>query len=107
MEATHGLTETVVVTQAQPRDDRQPFRFGQIARLEYGMNTRGVDGDGFLGEDVLPGFHGFFQVLRAKMGRRTEQHDVNAAREELSNSIEAGKSQTGLYIDLGDEFLVL
>ena len=65
-----------VISPAQSRHERQSFRFGHLRRLHHRPHTRRIDSDWFFAKDMLPGFDGRTQMLRAKMRRGGQQDYV-------------------------------
>jgi hypothetical protein len=68
-----------MVPPAEAGNDIQPFLVRQPDRFKNASHAGGIDGDGFLTEDVLAGFDGGLQVPRPEVRNRSENHDVNVA----------------------------
>ena len=107
MKAADSLAESVVVPQAESRDDGQAFRLRQPAALEHGANARRIDGDRFLGEDVLSRLNRGFEVLGTEVRRRAEQDHVDAAVEKLPAGVEAHEAAIGTDLDLRSHLFIL
>jgi hypothetical protein len=56
----------------------------------------GTDGDRLLGEDVLAGLDARLEVQRAEVGRRGQDHHVDAAGDDLGVGVEAGETVLGV-----------
>ena len=85
----------------RPDHDRELLLVGQIGGRQQRPHTHGVDGPGFLHEDVLARFHGGPQRHRTKAGRRQEQHGIHFLHgHHLLVGIEADEAGLGRHLDL-------
>ena len=87
--AAHNVAEIAVVdplhqllvlrlpSLLRPDHDGQFLLVGEIGRRQQRPDAHGIDGPGLFHEDVLARVHGGPQRLRAKAGRRQEQHGAS------------------------------
>ena len=85
----HRLPNVRVVPPAQAGDDGEILLLRLAARLHDALDAGRVDGDRLLDEAVLALVDGVREVLRPEMGRRRQQHDVDAAVDHLLVAVEA------------------
>ena len=86
--------------QHRPETIARSFRFGLLARFDDAPHAGRIDRDRLLDEGVLAFFDGVRQMLRPKMGRLGQQHDVDVAVDHLLVGVEAGEHMARLDLHL-------
>jgi hypothetical protein len=103
--ALEGLNPGSAVAPAEAGDEVEFL----LLRLLYGSHGHvvadGIDGHGFLTEDMLPGIHCGLEMHGAEAGRAGEQNDIDAAVEELLIGVDTDKLFIRLHIHAVGEFL--
>jgi len=81
--------------------------FGKFGGGNELPNARGIGGDWLFGEDVLAGFHGGFDVHRARVGRCAVDDDINIGLQQFFIGIQADEAHVVLDVYLGLDFGII
>src|SRR6185312_9260754 len=105
VDALHRLALAEVVAVAEAGTNAEVPFLGEAGGGDNRTGSRGIDGDRLLAEDVFAGLDGGPEVNRPEAGRRAQQHDIDAAAEQLLVAVEAVEAAFRRHIDLGCDVL--